>query len=188
MKSNWTRRLMGTAPSRAAALIGAVMLASMAAIAVPSGMAVAATPDGARAATAPKTLQFTRSTGLGTMSTITCYGQSDYPHVSSQQPGTVHGKSRSWCSAPISQVRVQAELWRYLPGYGYAQVGTGSLDYCLNCTGATVPRLQSTAIDICQGSTQYYMTVGRHTFVAPAGYYPPSVQFDTWTQGTAVTC
>lgn len=133
-------------------------------------------------------LQFTKPTGLGTMNVITCYGQSDYPHVSAQQPGTVHGKARSWCTAPVPEVHVQAELWRYLPGWGYTTVGIGGLDYCMGCTGAATPRLQSIAIDICQGSTQYYYTRARHFFVAPAGYSPATLSFPTGTPGMAVTC
>jgi hypothetical protein len=184
---NRSKRVARIVWSRAVALAGIVTLASLVSVVAPAGAVATPMPDWAKAPGVP-TVQFTKSTGFGTMTTITCYGQSDYPHASSQQPGTVHGKSRSWCSAPIPQVRVQAELWRYLDGYGYSQVGTGSLDYCLNCTGAATPKLQSIAIDICQSSTKYYITVGRHTFFAPPGYSPPDVKFDTWTAGTPVTC
>ncbi|NGY62570.1 hypothetical protein G7043_26985 [Lentzea sp. NEAU-D13] len=127
---------------------------------------------------------FTKSTGLGTLDVITCTGTSDYPHNSSGTPSAVTGKSRSSCTAPVAQIRAQAELWRYLEGYGYVQTGIGSLAVDFNVQGP----LTSTAYDICQGRLAYWVTVGRHTFFAPPGYSPPSISFNTETPPVGVNC
>ncbi|MFD9699903.1 hypothetical protein [Lentzea sp. NPDC059081] len=127
---------------------------------------------------------FTRSGGPGTLDVITCTGTSDYPHNSSGTPSAVTGKSRSSCTAPVAQVRAQAELWRYLDGYGYTLTGIGSLAYDLTTAGP----LTSTAYDICQGRLAYWVTVGRHTFYAPPGYSPPSITLTTQTPPVGVNC
>lgn len=127
---------------------------------------------------------FTKPNRLGTLDVITCTGTSEYPHNSSGTPSAVTGKSRSSCTAPVDQIRAQAELWRYLEGYGYVQTGVGSLAYDFKVKGP----LTSTAYDICQGRLAYWVTVGRHTFFAPPGYSPPSISFNTETPSVGVNC
>jgi hypothetical protein len=88
---------------------------------------------------------------VGALDVITCSAQSDYPHKSTTTPGSADGKARSWCTASISRIDAQAELYRYLPGYGFSLVGIGSLDYQMPGMGP----VSSAAFDSCQGSPQY---------------------------------
>lgn len=127
---------------------------------------------------------FTRRTGVGTMQVITCQGRADYPHNSTGTPSAVTGKVRTWCDAPIAQIQAQAELYRYLDGYGFTVVGIGPTEYQLNSTGPVV----STAYDICQGRPTYYYTLGRHRLVAPPGFEPPYITFETQTPAVVVDC
>ncbi|MEU3622772.1 hypothetical protein BS329_09785 [Amycolatopsis coloradensis] len=127
---------------------------------------------------------FTKANGLGTMDVITCTAATDYPHNSAGTPSAVTGKSRSSCTAPVAQIRAQAELWRYLEGYGFSQTGIGSLAVDFKVAGP----LTSTAYDICQGRLAYWKTIGRHTFYAPPGYSPPSLSFKTETPPVGVNC
>jgi hypothetical protein len=60
---------------------------------------------------------------------ITCPISSDYPHKSTTTPGAVDGKAKTSCDAPVTELRAQGELYRYLDGYGFTLVGIGSLDY-----------------------------------------------------------
>lgn len=127
---------------------------------------------------------FTRRTGIGTMQVITCWGRADNPHNSTGTPSAVTGKARSGCNAPIEEIQVQAELYRYLDGYGFTVAGIGPTEYQLKSAGPVV----STAYDICQGRPTSYYTFGRHRLVAPPGFEPPSVTLETQSRVVTVDC
>lgn len=114
---------------------------------------------------------------------ITCYGQSDYPHNSSGTPGTVVGKSRTWCTAPIAQVGVENAMYRYLPNFGFTVVGFGGLETLPGAGPVT-----TYSFDSCQGHLAYWYVRGTHTLVAPPGYQPQSVTMVTETPARGVNC
>ncbi|SDF42665.1 hypothetical protein SAMN05216553_101584 [Lentzea fradiae] len=159
----------------------ATALVAAASVALPAAPAQA---EPVRAGTGDGPVVFTRSTGLGMQDVITCTGTSDNPHNSSGTPSAVTGKSRSSCTAPVAEIRAQAELWRYLEGYGFVQTAIGSLAAAPNSAGP----MPSTAFDICQGRLAYWVTVGRHTFYAPPGYSPPKITLVTETPPVGVNC
>jgi len=167
----------------ATALTAAALTAAPTASASTTG-ASAALPRFGQVTSGKGPIVFSKANGLGTMDVITCTGAADSPHNSTGTPSAITGKSRSYCTAPIAQIRVQAELWRYLDGYGYTLTGIGSLAYEFDNAGP----LTSTAYDICQGRLAYWVTVGRHTFYAPPGYSPPSISLVTQTPPAGVNC
>ncbi len=186
------RRLVATLATALTTAAVAALAMAPTATADTSAPAAVVSAAQARAALPPASLirsgndpiVFTKANGLGTMDVITCTAATDYPHNSAGTPSAVTGKSRSSCTAPIAQIRAQAELWRYLEGYGYSQTGIGSLAVEFKVAGP----LTSTAYDICQGRLAYWKAVGRHTFYAPPGYSPPSLSFTTETPPVGVNC
>ncbi|PSL55741.1 hypothetical protein B0I31_10432 [Saccharothrix carnea] len=183
------RRLAAALATALTTVAIATLTMAPTAAAAPTTLAEAANtrvglPDAGRVGNGNDPIVFSKPNGLGTMDVITCTGATDYPHNSSGTPSAVTGKSRSSCTAPVTQIRAQAELWRYLEGYGYVQTGIGSLAVGFNTPGP----MPSTAYDICQGRLAYWVAVGRHTFFAPPGYSPPSISFRTETPPVGVNC
>ncbi|MEV7006995.1 hypothetical protein [Streptosporangium sp. NPDC051022] len=115
---------------------------------------------------------------------ITCTAQAQYPHQSTGTPSAVDGKAASFCTAPIADIRAQAELYRYLDGYGFSLVGIGSLSYALNSAGPVT----SYGLDLCQGRPAYYVLRGIHNYSAPPGYTPPTITLNTQTPPVLVDC
>jgi opacity protein-like surface antigen len=177
-------RMAAALATAAAALAMAPTATAAEPAAAPAAVAPAGLPDAGLAKAGTSPIVFSKTDGFGITDVITCTGSSEYPHNSTATPSAVTGKSRSYCTAPITEIRVQAELWRYLEGYGYAQTGTGELGVAFKSAGT----LTSTAYDICQGRLAYWVTVGRHTFFAPPGYSPPKISFATGTPGIGVNC
>lgn len=173
---------------RVVALLAATVIAGLAAI-VPAGGALAEpTRSADRPVTAGSSIVFTKkSTGVASAAAaqIICYGQSDYPHNSSGTPGSIVGKSRSWCTGGIvAQVGVENEMYRYLDGFGYTVVGFGGLEYQIDSAGPVT----TYSFDICQGRLAYWYLRGVHTFTAPPGYEPPTLTLRTQTPPLGVNC
>lgn len=162
-------------------MVAAAMAATVVVGMAPAASAVDTAGKGGNGITA---LVFSGTTRAGVQQVITCWGQAQYPHHSSGTPGAIVAKARTWCDAPIAQIEVQTELYRYLDGYGYTTVGIGSLGYALNSAGP----VQSDAYDICQGRLSYWAAVGRHRLVAPPGFTPPTISFTSGTPGVGVNC
>ena len=195
---------MRTILSRTGLLVGVVTLA----LATTAGPTVAAPDHTAGAATGAHTITVTtegipaavlraaaeqapkqspltsHATTRGVDVVITCPISSDYPHKSTTTPGAVDGKAKTSCDAPVTELRAQGELYRYLNGYGFALVGIGSLDYQFNSTGP----VSSAAFDLCWGTPQYYYTRGIHSVVFPANFTPPSASGTTQSPVIQVTC
>ncbi|GIH08875.1 hypothetical protein Rhe02_69420 [Rhizocola hellebori] len=198
-----TRRALGYASTAAfgATLIMAVAPApAQAALPVP---VAAVAPAGTVIVTTkgiPLEVQLAAKKGAGERSTVTsrpaamataagpavinCTASSDWPHISREMPSSVDGKSKIGCDAVVEYLGVQAELYRYLDGYGFSLIGIGSLDYDYRSAG---PK-QSTAFDFCRGIPQYYYTKGYQTVVFPAGFQPPAGTAQTQSPVIEVTC
>jgi hypothetical protein len=117
---------------------------------------------------------------------ITCTGQAQYPHASTGSngiPGSLDGKAKSWCDAAVPYVGAQVELYQYIPNFGFTIVAIGNLNY-----GPGPGPYTGTAFGPCQGVPNYYVTFGIHTFTAPGGYYPPSLEFNTQSPVVQVNC
>jgi hypothetical protein len=75
-------------------------------------------------------------------------------------------------------------LYRYLDGYRFALVSISGLNYENDSPGPVTVY----GLDICQGRMTYYYLRGSHSFVAPAGFEPPSVSFNMATPVVGINC
>jgi hypothetical protein len=105
--------------------------------------------------TAP-TITFTKSGSAGRAAkpaaadaddVIECFGQAQYPHQSTGTPSAIDGKAQSYCTKPVHQVGVEAELYRYLDGFGFTVVSISGLSYENDKTGPVT----AYGLDICPG-------------------------------------
>lgn len=120
--------------------------------------------------------------GFGAQSVITCPIRANYPHRSQHLPGFVAGESTTSCPVPVPSVATQAELYRWLPGYGWALAGIGGYRY------GPGTYVTSAANDLCPGGSAYYYTLGHHSVVFPKGYTPQSASGTTISPVVKVSC
>ncbi|MFB9930330.1 hypothetical protein ACFFRC_36940 [Amycolatopsis halotolerans] len=164
----------------------AVLLSMCVAQSASAADSVAPPPADVPAMTAAETVVLSaapdNARGFGAQNVINCPIRANYPHRSQHIPGFVAGESTTSCPVPVPSVATQAELYRWLPGFGWALAGIGQYKY------GPGTYVTSAANDICQGGSAYYYTLGHHSVVFPKGYTPQSASGTTKSPVIRVNC
>jgi hypothetical protein len=127
----------------------------------------------------PPAITAVRTTAPGRLAaqdTITCTPNVQNPHNSTHVPGTVNVVATFSCTAPVTELNVDAALYRN--GVLVAESGYNSV------TGSSYA--QNNAAEPCNNAT--YQGWGGFYVIFPPGYEPPAGSTSGFGNPAAITC